>query len=349
MDLPFRIQTEPGAEPVVTVDGAFGAPGLELSHWPGNRTPDELRRPTSTGIALAFVDLPAARQAQLMRGCTALVTNHYDTDGLCAAWTLLRPDEASPRAEQLLAAAEAGDFFRHPSDAAFIVDTLVSAYADPARSPLAARFEGLADAARHELCYREGFERLAGWLDGEVQGERELWQPALDALHADLADLGRASRDDLVHLDLSVWTAGHGQKSRRHAAGASFDPGRHALFGSTRADRVLVLGPGAGGTTARLVINTTSWFDLPRREPTPRPDLGALAERLNRLEDRLGRREYAWHAQAADGAAPELWFGRPGAVLFAEHAPQLEPSRLPSVEIKHEVIEALRAVWALPA
>lgn len=39
MDLPFRIQTEPGAEPLITVDGAFGAPGLELSDWPGNRTP----------------------------------------------------------------------------------------------------------------------------------------------------------------------------------------------------------------------------------------------------------------------------------------------------------------------
>ncbi len=348
MDLPFRIQTEPGDEPVISVDGAFGAPGLELSHWPGNHTPEELRHALSTGIALAFVALPPARQAQLAAGCKAIVTNHFDTDGLCAVWTLLHPTAALARAERLLAAAETGDFFRRPSDEAFVVDALVTALGDPARSPIAASFEGLSDRDRHELCYREGFERLPRWLDGEVEEERDLWQPVQDALHGDIADLERGSRDDLVHLDLSVWTAGHGQTSRRDDAGEVFDPGRHALFGSSRADRALVLGPGKRGTTARLVINTTSWFDLPRREPTPRPDLLALAERLNRLEDRPGRREHEWHAQDPSSPAPELWYGRADPPSFAEHNAHLEPSRIPAVEIKHEVVEALRAVWAFP-
>src|SRR5690606_15032287 len=123
----------------------------------------------------------------------------------------------------------------------FIIDALVTAYGDSERSPLAPRFEGLDDAARHELCYREGFANLARWLDGDVEAERELWQPALDALRSDLADLERTSRGDLVHLDLTVFTAGHGQKSRREgAADETFDPGRHALFGSARTDRVLV-------------------------------------------------------------------------------------------------------------
>ncbi len=349
MDLPFRIQTEPGDEPVISVDGAFGAPGLELSHWPGNRTPAELRQPLSTGIALAFNELPEARRRELAAGCRAIVTNHYDTDGLCSAFALLHPEAARARAEGLLAAAEAGDFFRHPSDQAFQIDALVSAYADPERSPLAARMEGLSDLERHELCYRAGFERLPAWLDGDLEAERELWEPALVALHADLADLARGARDDLVHLDLTVFTAGHGQTSRRPGAEGTFDPGRHALFGSTKADRVLVLGPGLGGTTARLVLNTTSWFDLPRREPAPRPDLGALAERLERLEERAGKREHRWHAQAVSSPAPELWYGRPDAEPFAEHSSRLEPSRIPAVEIKREVIEALRAVWALPA
>lgn len=349
MDLPFRIQTDPGEERVISVDGAFGAPGLELSHWPGNNTPEELRHALSTGIALAFSELPEARQRKLAAGCTAIVTNHYDTDGLCAAFALLQPEAARARADGLLAAAEAGDFFRHPSDQAFCIDALVSAYADPARSPLAPRFAGLSDVERYELCFREGFLRLEGWLDGDLEGERALWQPALDALHADLADLGRGSRDDLVHLDLTVWTAGHGQASRRQGAVGVFDPGRHALFGSTKADRALVLGPGAQGTTCRMVLNTTSWFDIPRREQTPRPDLEALAERLNRLEERTGKREPRWHAQPVSGAAPELWFGSPNAETFAEHSACLEPSRIPAVEIKHEVIEALRAIWALPA
>src|SRR5690606_1683328 len=140
-------------------------------------------------------------------GCRAIVTNHYDTDGLCSAFALLHPEAARARAEGLLAAAEAGDFFRHPSDQAFQIDALASASADPERSPLAARMEGLSDLERHELCYRAGFERLPAWLDGDLEAERELWEPALVALHADLADLARGARDDLVHLDLTVFTA----------------------------------------------------------------------------------------------------------------------------------------------
>ena len=58
MDLPVRIVDGPPAEPVITVDGAIGAPGLNLSHWPGNTTPKELRHDLSTGSALASVSPP---------------------------------------------------------------------------------------------------------------------------------------------------------------------------------------------------------------------------------------------------------------------------------------------------
>lgn len=348
MDLPFRVQTEPGSEPVVSVDGAFGAPGLSLSHWPGNQTPPELKHDLSTGIALRFVELPARRQEELAAGCVAIANNHYDTDGVCAAFVLLYPEQALPRREALLDAARAGDLFRVPSIEAFRLDAILTAFPDPERSPFAADLEGLEDVARWELAYRQAFERLPAILDGDVEPYRELWEEPVAVLESDRADLADASHHDLVHLELSVWTAGHGRTSRRAEGLGAYDPGRHALFAETRMDRALVLGPGPKGTTARLIVNTTSWFDLPSGAGPRRPDLEALRARLDELEKELEGGEGRWHAHPVDSAAPELWCGEEGQPQFGEHNPFLGPSRIPAAEIKREVVEALRAVWCFP-
>jgi hypothetical protein len=278
-----------------------------------------------------------------------VVNNHYDTDGVCAAFALLRPEAALPRAGALLAAAEAGDFFRLPSEAAFVVDAIVAGFADPERSPIAAELAGLDDAARHARCTLELVERLPAILDGEVAEYEALWAAPLAALRADLADLAGCARDDVAHLELSIFTAPAGRSSSRQGAEGPFDPGRHALFGSTRADRVLVVGPGGdGGASYRLIVNTTSWFDLPGETPLARPDLEALALRLQELEGADAGGEDRWRAQPPTNAAPELWYGAPLAASFAEHSPALRSSRLAPERVRGELFEALRAVWEFP-
>ena len=341
MDLPIRIRTTPPAEPVVSVDGAFDAPGLNLSHWPGNRTPAALRHDLSAGIALAFARLDDAEQARLAEGCTAIVNNHYDTDGMAATLAVARPDEALPRAEALLAAAWAGDFFRLPDEDAFRVDAALTALADPERSPIASALAGLGDEARWERAAHEALERLPRWLDGHLEAERELWEEPLARLRADLAALAPAARDDLVHLDATVWTA--------PADAVAFDPGRHALFGRTTADRVLVLAGDGGGTRARFVLSTKSFFDLVEETAQPRPELAALAARLNELEGGDPGAELAWRHQTRSGASPELWFGRDGLPSFPEHAGEfLATSRLAPTAVKAAVLDALRDALVLP-
>lgn len=347
MELPFRIQSTAGDEPVIAVDGAFGAPGLNLSHWPGHATPRELRHALSTGCALAFARLDPARRAELSRDCVAVANNHVDTDGLCAVFAVLHPERALELQDELLAAAEAGDFFRPRDERALIVDLLVNAGVDAERSPWSEEFAGLDDRARWELAMARMLDVLPEWLTGDLEPWSDRFRPELEGYRADRADLAAANFEELVHFELEIHTAPQDAKSSRPGS-KCFDPGRHALFTGTHADRVLVVGPGSEGTTYRLIINTTSWFDVPGHANSPRPDLGALAQRLDALEAEVGAPRHAWRAQSISGAAPELWYGAPELESFAEHNSALRPSRLSPEVVRREVIEALRAVWIFP-
>lgn len=336
MDLPLRILAEAPAERVISVDGFFAAPGLNLSHWPGNATPAALKHDLSTGIALNFSRLPEGERAALTEGCTALVNNHYDTDGVLAMFALRHPDAALPRAQAMLDAATSGDLFRAPDEQAYAIDLIVTHMADPERSPLAAELAGLDGCARHERATLACLDLLPGLLDGELEPHADLWRAGLDRLAADQALLERSALDELVHLDLGVWTLSE-----------PGDPGRHAFWSRSDPDRQLILGPQAGGTTARLVIGTKSFFDLVSERPQPRPDLGALAERLNRSEGCAAGDEVRWRSQSPTGASPELWFGVEDHPDYAEHAaPVLRPSAQDPLAIKAAVVDAVRDTWS---
>jgi len=327
LNLPVRIVGTPPGEPVISVDGAFDAPGLNLSHWPGNRTPAALRHDLSTGSALAFASLGEDERLRLAPGATAIVNNHYDTDGICALFAVSRPRSALERQAALIAAARCGDFYQVPDEAAFRVDALLTRLADPAVSPLRTELQGLADLERWNLATGHALLDLASILDGDVDPYRDLWEEPLEDLRHDLADLRAAERQEDPALSLTTWTARGGSGSSRGGT-TSFDPGRHALFGSTGFDRVLSLGPGAHGTTARLIFSTRSWFDLVSERLPQRPDLSALVQTLNECEGTDLGGAVAWRTQDPLGASPELWFGTEFDERFSEHSPALEPSAL---------------------
>lgn len=92
----------------ILVDGNEAGRGLQLSHWPGNTTPRRLKADLSVEIALRFVTDPDYHAS--VRGREIVTNDHYDTDGLLAAWVVLNPTVAVDHANALIAAAEAGDF-----------------------------------------------------------------------------------------------------------------------------------------------------------------------------------------------------------------------------------------------
>ncbi len=89
-------------------DGLVPKAALDLSHWEGNATPKELKRDTSTEIALAF-----ARTGEKVE---LAVNNHFDADGALAVFALVRSDVALAHEKLFVAAAEAGDFDEWSTD-----------------------------------------------------------------------------------------------------------------------------------------------------------------------------------------------------------------------------------------
>ena len=93
--------------PKLSVDGTVDN-AIHFSHWEGNETPAQLKADTSTEIALNLV--AAANRDELTRGIELVTNNHFDTDGLLSVWTVLTGERALELRDQLIAAAEAGDF-----------------------------------------------------------------------------------------------------------------------------------------------------------------------------------------------------------------------------------------------
>ena len=184
---------------------------------------------------------------------------------------------------------------------------------------------------------------LLGTLLEDEAAAEDLWRPDLERFRADRGALARATFDDLVYMDFGVWLA-------RTPDAEGFDPGRHALLADGRLDRVLALAEGERGTRARFIVGTRSFFDLASGTGSPRPDLAGVARDLNAREGTSPDGDGpAWRHQRQEGASPELWFGRAGLPLFAEHAgDHLAPSRLDAVTVKAVVLDAIRDSWELP-
>jgi hypothetical protein len=101
--------------PKLSVDGTVSH-SIHFSHWQGNETPAEVKADTSTEIALKLVGSP--NRDILTQGIDLVTNNHFDTDGVLSVWTVLTGARALELAEQLVPAAEAGDFSEFTNEAA---------------------------------------------------------------------------------------------------------------------------------------------------------------------------------------------------------------------------------------
>ena len=270
----------------LSVDGTVSN-SIHFSHWDGNKTPDEVKADTSTEIVLKLVASPNRRQ--LTQGIELVTNNHFDTDGVLSVWTVLTGERALDLREQLIPAAEAGDFSEFSTENGVRASIVIqgSDQASPNNdtgSPLAAFLAGkeisddaeaydlvlpqvenvLRNPGEYETLWRSGWEAIANAIESFEKGQSKVEE------HRD----GRLS---LITLAPEIFSAS-GFNPTRHAAPYT------AISRYAQGQIFLVATPFRDGWSYRIDYPYYSWAETVVRPRIKRHDFGTLISQLNQIE-----------------------------------------------------------------
>jgi len=295
---------------------------LNMSHWPGNRTPEHLKADTSTEICLKLAADPYADR--LFENVEIVSNNHFDTDGLLSCWAALHPQDALRHCDFLIAAAQAGDFGWHTTPEAVKFDLVVSAFEDPERSPLRAQFSGLDQVQKYQLIYDALLESLPALLKDFESSYGALWEEEFAVLEE--------AREALKN--------GAGEWRRHPAEGLSvFRTGKEfpltSRFNQSEADRLLTFVQGQDGVHCEFCYDIVTWFETTSLVKKPRLDLTRLVERLNEAEK---RGDAQWCCDALEALYP--------GVSLCDTDGNPVPTRLPMDWIEDEFVGFFREAGA---
>jgi len=303
------------AIPKLSVDGTVSN-AIHFSHWQGNETPAEVKADTSTGIALNLVGSP--RREQLTQGIELVTNNHFDTDGVLSVWTVLTGSRALDLSEQLIAAAEAGDFSEFSSEHGIRTSIAIqgSDQASPNNdtgSPLARQLAGEDvddDARAYELVLPQ-VEHVITHIDDYEPLWREPWERIVTAVEsfergASTVTEFQDEKVSLIILAPEIFSAS-GFNPTRHAAPYT------AISRYASGQIFLIATPLSGGWTYRIDYPYYSWAETQVRPRVTRRDLSSLIEQLNEIESNV---EGNWKPDLSEMTSAVKFLGR-GAALAA--------------------------------
>jgi hypothetical protein len=278
--------------PKLSVDGTVSN-SIHFSHWEGNQTPDEVKADTSTEIALNLVASP--NKQKLTQGIELLTNNHFDTDGVLSVWTVLNGERALDLREQLIPAAEAGDFSEFTTENGVRASIVIqgSDQASPNNetgSPLAAYLTGkeISDEAEaYELVLPE-----VGRVLRNIGEYESLWRGGWAAIASAIESFekGKSTVEEYQDARLSLIIL-----APEVFSPSGFNPTRHAapytaISRYARGQIFLIATPFREGWTYRIDYPYYSWAETVVRPGVERHDFGALVSQLNQIEQNHGGR-----------------------------------------------------------
>jgi hypothetical protein len=283
-------------QPKLSVDGIVGN-AVHFSHWRGNTTEPAVRADTSTEIAL---NVAASRNREdYTHGIDLVINNHFDTDGLLSVWSMLNGDDALDCRDELIAAAEAGDFSELPNAEAVRASIVIqgSEFSLPEEglcAPLAREMNDgrpVSESTAYHLILPEvrdiientsRYERL--WIDDWIRIEESL--ESFAAGRSTVTE-NPATGLSLITLDPQIYT------------GKGFTPTRHIAPYTAIAENAggrffLIAVPQADGWWYRLDYPYYSWAQTVVRPEVHRLDLMNLVSNLNPAEEARNEPAGTW-------------------------------------------------------
>jgi len=266
-------------EPNIVVDGSPNeATVLTLTHWPGNAQPDGTDVDTSAEMAFAHLDNPVDHEP-----AEVVTNNHFDQDGAAGLFALVDPTLAQEHRALLVDLAAAGDFGTYRFRNAARASMILSAFGDPARSPVAGQLSGDA-AADTALLYATTLPLLIEMVTDPAP-YRDLWEAEDEVLSASEEAVagGSVTITEDPDLDLAVVVIDGAEPVRRghrfgHLQLGPIHP--MAVHNATGCARLLL----AHQHRFHYVDRYETWVQFRTRTPLPRVDLRPLAAALTAAE-----------------------------------------------------------------
>ena len=307
--------------PKLSVDGTVDN-SVHFSHWQGNTTAAEVKADTSTEIALNLVSSP--NRDELTHGIELVTNNHFDTDGVLSVWTVLNGERALGLRDQLIAAAEAGDFSELKTIDAVRASIVIQGTDQPVPddepgSPIASQLAGeiVNDEARaYELVLPE-VEKIITRTNDYEHLWREPWSRIATAIES--FERGSSKVVELAH-GLSLITL-----APEVFGFAGFDPARHTApftaISKYASGKLFLIGTQIrNGWAYRIDYPYYSWAETVVRPKIPRHDFTDYLLQLNQVETGNGQ----WTADKGELSSAIKFLGADGK-LAASH---LNPDRV---------------------
>lgn len=239
----------------ISCDGLVRGAALDLSHWRQNRTPPDWKADTSTEIALNFSASDEARSWRL----APVVNNHFDTDGVLAAYAILDPNGAHARSDLIIAAAEVGDFQEWPKDPRGIkIDAAIVQLGDQAGS--------------EEAAYREILPMVPRLLD-HIDEFSDLWRPTWQRIEESmrLVNSGRVRTSRIEAIGIVVH-----EKDVQEIPG----PTIARLLAKKASRYIIAFEHDEGQVSLRYELPRYAWADTIDRPQLENPDVPRLLAAL---------------------------------------------------------------------
>ncbi|MGH9928197.1 MAG: DUF6687 family protein [Pyrinomonadaceae bacterium] len=305
--------------PKLSVDGTVSN-SVHFSHWQGNETPAQLKADTSTEIALNLVAAP--NRNELTRGIELVTNNHFDTDGVLSVWTVLTGERALDFREQLIPAAEAGDFSEFTNEAAVCASIVIQGSDQPipdsdSHSPLAFQLAGenVDDARAYELVLPE-VERVLTRTNEYEPLWRRAWDKIATAIES--FERGASTVTEFGEAGVSLITLAPDIFSP-----SGFNPTRHAapytaISRYAKGRFFLVTTPFMNGWAYRIDYPYYSWAETIIRPRIARRDFSPMLKELNRQE---GERAGLWKLDNNEMTSAIKFLGSDGTLAASTLAP----------------------------
>lgn len=256
-------------ENVVCVDANFPAK-LQISHWPGHSTPDELFSDTSTEMAFKLIESP--KKDEYLNGINVISNNHYDSDGVIAAFVLNEPEYASANKQSLINIATTSDFFEFTTEDALKADRVLTNLIDPEESLYTELIKDETFPNAVQLIYEKAFELLPALLDN-IENFEQQWKADFEwhQKSEQSFDTQQSVFSNYGDIKLSVLESDFRIHPVVKVSQSKFD----IILTSIRKEE---------GRSYKLEYKPYTWHATTRPRQIERKSFESLAEKLNQIE-----------------------------------------------------------------